>query len=57
MVYIVCTFKFFFLRIFFKIKKNSQNNIFALIKINVYSKIYSHIYTEVIKVDDILVLL
>lgn len=42
---------------FFKIKKNSQNNIFALIKINVYSEIYSHIYTEVIKVDDILVLL
>lgn len=38
-------------------KKSSQNNIFALIKINVYSKIYSHIYTEVIKVDDISILL
>lgn len=57
MVYIVRTCKFFFLRIFFNKKKSSQNNIFALIKINVYSKIYSHIYTEVIKVDDMSILL
>lgn len=44
---------------FFKIKKKIVKTIYliALIKINVYSKIYSHIYTEVIKVDDILVLL